>query len=45
VRSLENPQTFAAASRAARTRSQDYSWSQSATQLIALAESLAEDTP
>ncbi len=40
VRVLENPRDFAAASSAARARSQDYSWAESAARLLALAESL-----
>ncbi|TLP75811.1 glycosyltransferase [Nesterenkonia sphaerica] len=40
VRALEDPLTFAAASQAARARSQEYSWAASAAQLLALAESL-----
>ncbi|TLQ00247.1 glycosyltransferase family 4 protein [Nesterenkonia salmonea] len=40
VHALENQEDFAAASEAARTRSQDYSWSESAAELIRLAESL-----
>lgn len=42
VRTLENPHDFAAASRTARSRSRDFSWSDSADRLIALADSLLE---
>lgn len=42
VRALEDPRDFAAGSRAARIRSRDYSWEESAAQLVSLAETLAE---
>lgn len=42
VSTLEEPGTFASASRAARLRSQDYSWSASADRLITLATQLAQ---
>lgn len=41
VRSLENPEMFAAASQAARARSLDFSWQDSAERLISLAHRVA----